>query len=818
MKVKRPISYQLTIKQVVGEYCMKKLLLVVAAMSVLSSAWAAVGDTFKQGSVTYVVKSNNTVGIKSVDSKATDLQLESKIVEGSTMYTVVSVEEYAFRYSEAPSIVLPETVETIDYGGFYSCKSTSIALPSSLKTIGNYAFYACKNLTKIEIPEGVEEIGTSTNSSAFGTCYALKEVKFPSTLKKIWNSSFYHCGLESVTLPDNLVEISKNAFNQCDALTEVTMPKKLETIGVGAFGDCKKLTTIKNMPSSVKSIGEEAFFNCPLTEFTIPASCEEIGTRAFANSQISKFSVADGCKGYVMVGEALYSADKSLLVAFPPKSATTSVSVVDGCKGISGGAFQGSGVTSVTLPSSVIALDDFAFCQSSLTDIKLSDNIVYIGEQAFAGTNVTSMTVPNGVRYAYDATFAECKKLTSVTFGSNLKTMGIRQFYNCTALKEIHFTGSKAPEIDYWEYSSEAPFYGVPDKQVTVYVPKGLAAEYKDFKDYDAVSSITENATGIFAPASITPADKADVKTLDKLTFNFSEKATAVNRNPSIKVLCGSLVSGIPMGTEVKVGMWSILNDKSEAPYAVPLDEYGEDGMPVNMEDGKTYFVIVPAGTFKNESGDLNEEITLQYNGKWVEPQFMPVSVEPASGSELTKIENVYFTFESKPTKAYNCESKIKLIEGSLVDGVPVGKETLGDADEWIARLDGDKLQVFPGDMDYYLTPIVLEKNKEYFLVIGEKAVYNSDRVYNKQIVVKYTAKGSTGVDVVESEAYVVKNGDAIEVGVAGESTVQVYNASGVMVGSAVTADEATFSGLESGLYLVRISNANSVKTVKVMM
>lgn len=795
---------------------MKKYLLVAAAMALCSSAYAAIGDEFVVGDVTYSVKSENTVSIKSASSSATSFSLTETVSDGTSTYTVVAVDDYAFRYSEASTIVLPATVKSLGYGAFMSTHASSITLSRDLKTIGNYCFYAARSLPTITIPEGVEEIGTDKNSSAFGTCYALKEIKFPSTLKKIWNSTFYHCGLESVTLPDNVTEVCKNAFNSCDKLTTVTLSKNLEILGEGAFGECKALTTINNVPSTLKSIGGEAFFDCPITSFTIPAACEEVGARAFSNTACVTIDVASGNKNYVKIGDAVYTTDKSLLVAYPPKSTVTTVNVEKGCKGIYGGAFQGAQVTTVTLPSTVIALDDFAFCQSALSSIKMSENIVYIGEQAFAATKITSMTVPNGLRDLPDAVFAGCESLTSVTFGSNLKTFGIRQFYKDTALKEVHFTGSKAPEIGYWDYTSQTPFFGVPDKQVIVYVPKGTAEAYKEFGEFDAVASITENATGIFTPTSITPVDKAEVTTLDKLTFNFAENATVVNRNPAIKVLCGNLVGGIPMGETVEVGMWLINNNKPASPYAVPLDEYGEDGMPINMVDGKTYFVIVPAGTFKNAAGDLNEEITLQYAGKWVEPQFMPIAVSPESGSELKQLENVFLTFESAPKKVYNCSSKVKLIEGTLENGVPVGKETMGDADEWIVNVVGNKLQVFPGDLDYYLTPIVLEKNKEYYLVIGERAVYSASNVYNKQIVLKYTAKGSSGVEVVETDAYVVKNGDAIEVGVTGEATVQVFNAAGVMVGNVATADVATFDGLNSGVYVVRIVSKAGVKTVKV--
>ncbi|HAO63688.1 MAG: leucine-rich repeat domain-containing protein [Sodaliphilus sp.] len=799
---------------------MKRTLLLSLALTLFTCAYAAVGDTFVLDNVTYIVKSDNTVGIKKADSKVTSFNLTDQVTNEGTTYTVVSVEDYAFQYSEATALTLPSTITSIGYSAFSSCKAASIILPKNLKTIGNYAFYAVRNITSIEIPEGVEALGTNKSSSAFGTCYALKSIKLPSTLKTIWNSTFYNCGLETVEIPEGTTFIGKNAFNHCQKLTTVTLPSTLDSIDDGVFGDCIALTTIKGAMAGVRTIGEEAFFGCPLTEFTVPAACETIGSRAFSKTKIAKFNVAAGNANFKVIDEALYTADKSLLIAFPPESATTTLAVADGCRGIQGGAFQGAKVTKVTLPSSVIALDEFAFCQSALTDITLSDNIVFFGQQAFASTNITSMTLPQGLRDLADAVFAGCEKLTSVTVGSNVKTFGIRQFYNSKALKEVRFTGSKAPTIGYWEYSSESPFYGVPTKQVTIYCPKGTSGSYtSEFGSFEAVAAIKENATGIFTPTSIVPADKAEVATLDKLTFNFAEKAIAVKSNPAIKVLCGKLVANIPMGDEVKVGMWSILGSKTNAPYAVPLDEYGESGEPINMEQGKTYFVIIPGGTFKNEAGDLNEEITLQYTGTWVEPLFMPTAVDPADGSTLKKIENVYFTFESKPTKAYNCTSKIKLIEGELVDGVPTGKEVLAPADMWNANVSGNKLQVFPADYDSFITPIPLEAGKEYFLILDAKAVYNSANVYNKQVVVKYSAEAPTGVTVPEADSYVVAKAGAIEVGVSTTANVQVFNTAGILVGNQTATGTLTFGDLSNGLYIVRIATANGkVKTVKVML
>ena len=62
---------------------------------------------------------------------------------------------------------------------------------STLKRTGAYTFHNCCRLRGVEIPNGVEHIGE-------------------------W--CFCGSGLEEITLPNTLKEISKNAFASCDNL------------------------------------------------------------------------------------------------------------------------------------------------------------------------------------------------------------------------------------------------------------------------------------------------------------------------------------------------------------------------------------------------------------------------------------------------------------------------------------------------------------------------------------------------------------------------------------------------------------------------
>ena len=798
---------------------MKKLFTIFSALALFTSANAAVGDEFNIDGVTYSVTSDNEVEIKKVDSSLTSVSLSSVVENDGSQFKVVGVGERAFYWGSVTSVTLPSTVKYIGYYAFGSSSIAEINMPEGLDSIADYAFYGCKSLAKVVLPEGLKEMGPK-NGSVFGTCYKLSEITFPSTLNYICKSAFYNCkALKSVVIPEGVKEIRRVAFNTCGALESVTLPESLEELGDGAFGDCKVLKEINGSLKNVKSIGEECFFNCPITTFAIPDALETIGARAFSGSSIANFTIGAN-QNFTIDSDALYTADKSLLVAFPPKSERTEIVVADGCRGINGGAFQLSGIKNVTLPASVIALDDFAFCQSALESISFTDNLVYIGQQAFAATNITSMELPQGLRILQDAVFAGCGKLTSVTVKSNVTDFGIRQFYQCTALKEVHFKGANVPVVGYWEYSSESPFYGIANKQVTLYCPKGLADAYKSEYSFDAIGAYVDSEPAIFVPTSITPANNSEVQTLDRLTFNFATDATVVVSNPAIKVICGKTVAGVPMGDEISVGMWSVLTSSDKkAPYIVPLDEYGEGGEPINMEVGKEYYVTIPAGVFKDAEGALNEEITLHYIGTWVEPVFMPVSITPADGSEIDEIGNIYLEFESKVSKAWNADTKIKVIVGSLIDGVPVGDATMGNADQWWINLDGTKAQIYPADYDAYIMPIALEEGKDYFFVVSQGAFRNADYVYNKDIIVHYSKKTS-GVSVVEeAEAYVVKSGDSLDVHVSGNSDVTVYSASGMLIDSATSVqDVASFSGLSHGLYIMKITTGKNSKVIKVMM
>lgn len=115
----------------------------------------------------------------------------------------------------------------------------------------------------VSIPDIVVEIG----QQAFENCAGMQSVKMPQSVTCIGTHAFSGCrSLVDVELFNNLLEISFGAFSGCTALKRIFLPDTLVTIGSFAFSGCISLESI-NIPDSVQKSRNndlfQAFENCP---------------------------------------------------------------------------------------------------------------------------------------------------------------------------------------------------------------------------------------------------------------------------------------------------------------------------------------------------------------------------------------------------------------------------------------------------------------------------------------------------------------------------------------------------------------------------
>ena len=95
----------------------------------------------------------------------------------------------------------------------------------------------------------------------------------------------------------------------------------------------------------------------------------------------------------------------------------TNVTIPNGVTHIGGAAFAANRLTNVTIPNGVTHIEEYAFVQNQLTNVTIPNGVTHIGTQAFAGNQLTNVTIPSSVTHIGDMAFA-MNRLTSVTVPS----------------------------------------------------------------------------------------------------------------------------------------------------------------------------------------------------------------------------------------------------------------------------------------------------------------------------------------------------------------------------------------------------------------
>lgn len=319
-----------------------------------------------------------------------------------------------------------------------------------------------------DVAPGTYKINTIYNDGSSGVCGSglpKIELVVGPNVTEIGKNAFLNSPVVSLRFDDksNLREIGESAFSSGNLAGEITIPKSVQTIGQSAFSKskCTKVSFEEN--SALTTIGEGVFASCTeLTEVAAyPSSITYIPKNTFiSDAKLTRVDFADDNK-LETIGESAFSGCGALISdeSYTPIKSEVSTIGAAAFKGCNGAGFK-----EIAIPKKVTTLEDSTFegCTKletvaftkvegkdsvtkigancfkgdmALTECALPSHLEQVGTSAYSNTSITSVHIPKTLTTA-DAPFADCKKITSITWDEGTKKVVDTLFKNLSCPAE----------------------------------------------------------------------------------------------------------------------------------------------------------------------------------------------------------------------------------------------------------------------------------------------------------------------------------------------------------------------------------------------
>ena len=339
------------------------------------------------------------------------------------------------------SVSIPATVETIGEGAFYACGLTELTIPEGVTVLETWAFNSNTQLSTLLLPDTLTTIGVAP----FANCSSLANVTIPDSVTSIGDYAFYGCtSLTSITIPDSVTSIGSEAFYGCTSLTSVTILNPICVIGDSnsdVFNGCSSGMVLRGLTNSTAYLYAQA---AGIT-FESLGTYTEVLTGSCGENLTYSLDTGIGMLTITGTGEMAHYSSSANVPWYGFRSGITSVSIGSSVTSIGDYAFcYCTGLTGITIPDSVTSIGDYAFygC-TGLTSITIPGSVTSIGKATFANcTGLTSVTIPNSVMNIGDYAFYYCTGLTGITIPDSVTSIGYATFYHCTGLTSVTISDS----------------------------------------------------------------------------------------------------------------------------------------------------------------------------------------------------------------------------------------------------------------------------------------------------------------------------------------------------------------------------------------
>lgn len=430
---------------------------------------------------------------------------------------------------------IPSTVTLLDGYSFYDCNGLTTIITQSATAIALNSTYLFNGLDTASLVIKVPVGAVAAYRAADGWKSFVNIVENGAVGAKTVNVLSTAGGLKSavVSAGTALTDVKRIIISgQVDARDFAAMRDNMPALRTVDLRNCSivaysgTLGTVSSQHNyAANRLPDYAFTKSKLDSIYLPSSATSTGITSFDNSTLSFIDLAH----VDTIGmETFNNCNQLKKIDLPSSLKVMGQYAFSNCRYLTG----------IKIPQGVTSIDSWTFqSDSSLTSISLPNTLKFIGEWGLALTGITSLTIPTSVSDVDYDFAAENESLQTLTILGPVKTLKSESFNRCYALQSIYLPSS-LDSIEQYAFSldtSLTQIYLPQSKPMTIdstvflqlkksdcklYVPLGAKANYMampiwsefNIMEMDTVKTLTVSAGNL--PALFTLAERNMTKKL----------------------------------------------------------------------------------------------------------------------------------------------------------------------------------------------------------------------------------------------------------------------------------------------------------------
>ncbi len=403
--------------------------------------------------------------------------------------------------NKVSSIVIYGDITYLGLGAIFKDFSSlqKVKLPHNLVEL-NGTFEGCNNLTNIQLPSGLNRIGSNT----FKSCVSLREINIVF-VSEIGSYAFQGSGVEQIA---TLADIEQGAFQGCRNLKEVKLGSRV--IPANLFNSCPALTTVHLNPS-VRSFEDNAFKGTNLKDIYYFSPSPGVRNYSGVETQFSGFQASNitlHVPAFAVEVFRHYSPWKYMKIEGEDESMTRMGSLYNAepqtwwLIGLNGELNIVPEEEGVAQMSEWQNANDYLYNQIDpwmpyISSVRILSDFV----------NTIDNLMPND-RYVLEG------GVTSITLGANMQHVGksFNQLYN---LEHVYCRAHQVPEIDPEAFDWKV----ISDNSVTLHVLKSVGVNAYRANTYWKKFRIVADLADSYS-VSVLTAEHGDIVCQENVDLN----------------------------------------------------------------------------------------------------------------------------------------------------------------------------------------------------------------------------------------------------------------------------------------------------------